>query len=64
MNPSTEDFLKAIDLVNARNVILLPNNKNILMATQSAAEATGFAVKVVETKTLPQGFTSLLAFDP
>ncbi|WP_312251612.1 DAK2 domain-containing protein [Streptococcus parasuis] len=64
MNPSTEDFLKAIDLVNARNVILLPNNKNILMAAQSAAEATEVAVKVVETKTLPQGFTSLLAFDP
>lgn len=64
MNPSTEDFVKAIDLVNARNVILLPNNKNILMAAQSAAEVAEVAVKVVETKTLPQGFTSLLAFDP
>ncbi|MGT2712140.1 DAK2 domain-containing protein [Streptococcus oriscaviae] len=64
MNPSTEDFVKAIDLVNARNVILLPNNKNILMAAQSAAEVAEVAVKVVETKTLPQGFTSLLVFDP
>lgn len=64
MNPSTEDFIKAIDLVNARNVILLPNNKNILMAAQSAAEVAEVAVKVVETRTIPQGFTSLLAFEP
>ncbi|HEL2460463.1 TPA: DAK2 domain-containing protein [Streptococcus suis] len=64
MNPSTEDFVNAIELVNARNVILLPNNKNILMAAQTAAEVAEVAVKVVETKTLPQGFTSLLAFDP
>lgn len=64
MNPSTEDFVKAIDLVNARNVILLPNNKNILMAAQSAVEVAEVAVRVVETRTIPQGFTSLLAFDP
>lgn len=63
MNPSTEDFMKAIELVNARNVILLPNNKNILMAAQSAAEVAEVAVKVIETRTIPQGFTSLLAFD-
>ncbi|CRH91580.1 dihydroxyacetone kinase [Chlamydia trachomatis] len=64
MNPSTEDFVKAIDLVNARNVIILPNNKNIFMAAQSAAEVAEVAVKVIETRTIPQGFTSLLAFDP
>lgn len=64
MNPSTEDFVKAIELVNARNVILLPNNKNILMAAQSAAEVAEVAVKVIETRTIPQGFTTLLAFDP
>lgn len=64
MNPSTEDFVKAIDLVNARNVIILPNNKNIFMAAQSAAEVAEVAVKVVETRTVPQGLTSLLAFDP
>ena len=64
MNPSTEDFINAINLVNARNVIILPNNKNIFMAAQSAAEVAEVAVKVVETRTIPQGFTSLLAFDP
>lgn len=63
MNPSTEDFVTAIDLVNARNVIILPNNKNIFMAAQSAAEVAEVAVKVVETRTVPQGLTSLLAFD-
>lgn len=63
MNPSTEDFVKAIELVNARQVILLPNNKNILMAAQTAAEVAEVAVKVVETRTIPQGFTTLLAFD-
>ncbi len=63
MNPSTEDFVNAIDLVNARNIIILPNNKNIFMAAQSAAEVAEVAVKVVETRTIPQGLTSLLAFD-
>ncbi|MGT2910298.1 DAK2 domain-containing protein [Streptococcus cameli] len=63
MNPSTEDFVKAIDLVNARNIIILPNNKNIFMAAQSAAEVAEVAVKVIETRTVPQGLTSLLAFD-
>ncbi|CQR24214.1 kinase related to dihydroxyacetone kinase [Streptococcus varani] len=64
MNPSTEDFVKAIDLVNARNIIILPNNKNIFMAAQTAAEVAEEAVKVIETRTVPQGLTSLLAFDP
>ncbi|KXT78061.1 DAK2 domain-containing protein [Streptococcus sp. DD13] len=64
MNPSTEDFVKAIDFVNARNVIILPNNKNIFMAAQSAAEVAEVAVRVVETRTIPQGFTSLLSFEP
>ena len=64
MNPATEDFIKAIELVNARNIIILPNNKNIFMAAQSAAEVAEEAVKVVETRTVPQGLTSLLAFDP
>ena len=63
MNPSTEDFVKAVEELNARNIIILPNNKNILMAAQSAAEVIEQPAAVVETKTIPQGLTSLLAFD-
>ena len=63
MNPSTEDFIKAVDQVNARNIIFLPNNKNIFMAAQSAAEVLEQPTIVIETRTLPQGLTSLLAFD-
>ena len=63
MNPSTEDFIKAVDQVNARNIIILPNNKNIFMAAQSAAEVLEQPTTVIETRTLPQGLTSLLAFD-
>lgn len=64
MNPSTEDIVKAIEAVNAKQVIILPNNKNIFMAAQSAAEVVDIPAAVVETRTIPQGFTSLLAFDP
>lgn len=63
MNPSTEDIVKAIEAVNAKQVIILPNNKNIFMAAQSAAEVVDIPARVVETRTVPQGFTSLLAFD-
>lgn len=64
MNPSTEDIVKAIEAVNAKQVIILPNNKNIFMAAQSAADVVDLPVAVVETKTVVQGFTSLLAFNP
>ncbi|EJN93194.1 DAK2 domain-containing protein [Streptococcus ratti] len=64
MNPSTEDIVKAIDSVNAKNIIILPNNKNIFMAAQSAADVVDVPAAVVETRTIPQGFTSLLAFNP
>lgn len=63
MNPSTEDIVKAIDLVNARNVIILPNNKNIFMAAQSAADVVDVPASVVESKTVSQGLTALLAFE-
>nr|WP_213087416.1 DAK2 domain-containing protein [Streptococcus pacificus] len=63
MNPSTEDIVKAIEAVNADNIIILPNNKNIFMAAQTAAEVVDVPTKVVETRTIPQGFTSLLAFN-
>ena len=64
MNPSTEDFIKAVEHVNARHIIILSNNKNIFMAAQSAAEVIEQPAVVIETRTIPQGLTSLLAFDP
>lgn len=64
MNPSTEDILSAIAYVNAEKVIILPNNKNIFMAAKSAADVAEIPVAVIETSTVPQGFTALLSFDP
>lgn len=64
MNPSTEDFVKAIAGLNVKNVIILPNNKNIFMAAQTSAEVSELPVAVIETRTIPQALTSLLAFDP
>lgn len=65
MNPSTEDILKAIETVNAKNIFLLPNNKNVFMAAKQAAEMTTEAhVYVIPTKTVPQGLSALLAFNP
>lgn len=63
MNPSTEDIVKAIAEVNAKNIIILPNNKNIQMAAEAAAEVAEQPAVVVPTRTIPQGLTSLLAFD-
>ena len=63
MNPSTEDILKAIDAVNADQVIILPNNKNIFMATDQAAEVADIPVVVVPSKTISQGMTAMLAFN-
>ncbi|WEV45022.1 DAK2 domain-containing protein [Streptococcaceae bacterium ESL0687] len=64
MNPSTEDIVVAIESVNAKNIIILPNNKNIFMAAQTAAEVVEKPAVVVESRTVPQGFTALLSFDP
>ncbi|MFS0861446.1 DAK2 domain-containing protein [Fredinandcohnia sp. 179-A 10B2 NHS] len=64
MNPSTEDFVKAIESVHAENYIILPNNKNIIMAAEQAATVVGGNVIVVPSKTVPQGMTALLAFNP
>ncbi len=63
MNPSTEDILKAIEEVNADKVILLPNNKNIFMAADQAAEVAEIPVAVVPAKTIPQGMTAMLSFN-
>ncbi len=64
MNPSTEDIVKAIHDSHADHVILLPNNKNIVMAAEQAAEISGASVIVIPTKTVPQGLAALLAFNP
>ncbi|MGK0552124.1 DAK2 domain-containing protein [Enterococcus faecalis] len=63
MNPSTEDILKAIKEVNADQVILLPNNKNIFMAADQAADVADIPVAVVPSKTISQGMTAMLAFN-
>lgn len=64
MNPSTEDFLKAIEELNAENIIILPNNSNIIMAANQAADVTeGAKVVVVPSKTIPQGYTALMMFN-
>jgi uncharacterized protein len=64
MNPSTEQFLEAIADCHADHVIILPNNKNILMAAQQAAELAEVAVEVVPSRTIPQGLSAVLAFTP
>ena len=63
MNPSTEDILKAVEQTPAEVVFVLPNNKNIIMAAQAAAELSTREVVVVPTKTVPQGITAMLSFD-
>lgn len=63
MNPSTEDIMEAINAANADKVILLPNNKNIIMAAEQAAAIADEEVIVVPTKTVPQGLAAVLAFN-
>lgn len=63
MNPSTEDIVKAIQEVNADKVIVLPNNKNIFMAADQAAEVAEIPVAVVPSKTISQGLTAMLSFN-
>ena len=64
MNPSTEDIVKAIEEANAETIIILPNNKNIIMAAQQAKDVVSEQVIVIPSKTVPQGMSALLAFNP
>ena len=65
MNPSTEDMLNAIEKVNAKNIFILPNNKNIIMAANQAASLTEDKnIIVIPTKTIPQGITALVNYIP
>lgn len=63
MNPATEDILRAIQSTPARTVFVLPNNKNIIMAAEQAVKLTNRNVCVLQTRTIPQGITAMLAFD-
>ncbi|NPE20645.1 DAK2 domain-containing protein [Fusibacter sp. A1] len=64
MNPSTEDIKKAIDQVHAEHVFILPNNSNIILAANQAKELSEQSVFVLPTKTVLQGISAMLAFDP
>ena len=64
MNPSTEDILNAADRINADTVFVLPNNKNIILAAEQAAELVeGKKLIVIPTKTVPQGITAMINFE-
>ncbi len=65
MNPSTEDFVEAINRINAENIFILPNNSNIVMAaTQASQVVEGVNCKVIPTKTIPQGMVACMMFNP
>ena len=64
MNPSTQDILEAVNKVPAETVFVLPNNKNIIMAAQQVDALTPKKVIVIPSKTVPQGVTAMLSFNP
>lgn len=64
MNPSTNDVLEAINKAHAKNVVVLPNNSNIFMSAEEAGKAADVNVAVVKAKTISQGLTAMLGFNP
>lgn len=66
MNPATDDFIKAIKQVNAKKIFILPNNSNIILAANQACEVCeeGVEARVIPTKTIPQGLTACMMFNP
>mgnify|MGYP002860880231 FL=1 len=65
MNPSTESFVEAIKAVNANNIIIIPNNSNVIMAAKQASSMVSDCnVEVLKAKTIAQGYASLMYFDP
>lgn len=64
MNPSTQDILEAVNKVPSETVIVLPNNKNIIMAAQQVDALTPKNVVVIPSKSVPQGITAMLSFNP
>ncbi|GAA0085428.1 DAK2 domain-containing protein [Clostridium sp. CTA-7] len=64
MNPSTQDIMECISKLNAEHIFILPNNKNILMSANQAAEISDKDVRVIPTTTIPQGITCITMFNP
>lgn len=64
MNPSVEDILAEIERINSDNIILLPNNKNIILAAEQAKELTTKCIEILKTVNVPQGISAVVAFDP
>lgn len=64
MNPSVEDILAEIERINSDNIILLPNNKNIILAAEQAKELTTKRIEILRTVNVPQGISAVVAFDP
>ncbi|MDE7363035.1 MAG: DAK2 domain-containing protein [Oscillospiraceae bacterium] len=64
MNPSTEDILEAVGQTPAHNVFVLPNNKNIIMAAEQAVKLADRNVCVLQTRTIPQGISAMMSYDP
>lgn len=64
MNPSTDDLLNAIDNIKAENILILPNNKNIVLVAKQAAGISDKSVYVIETGTIPQGIAAMVSFNP
>lgn len=64
MNPATEDIVSAVQSVPAKTVFVLPNNKNIIMAAEQAKKIADREIIVLPTRTIPQGITAMLNFDP
>jgi DAK2 domain fusion protein YloV len=63
MNPSTKDILQAVEAVASDNVIILPNNKNVILAAKQIKDLTSKNIQIVATETIPQGVSALLSFD-
>ena len=64
MNPSTDDILTAVNSINAKTVVILPNNKNIIMAAKQVIDICDKNIVVLETRSVPEGISARLAFDP
>lgn len=64
MNPSAEDISKAIEKLNAKDIFVFPNNKNIILAAEQSKALTNKRVHVIPTKSIPEGISSILAFNP